>query len=95
MLEVLVQPYRLPDIDRVNEFYALLSTYPNLAWIPPGLEIADRAAMLRAELHLKTPDSIQAATALVSQATGFISNDPDFRRVPGLETVILEDLLSK
>jgi len=95
MLEVLVQPYRLPDIDRVNEFYALLSTYPHLDWVPPGLEIADRAALLRAELHLKTPDSIQAATALVSQATGFISNDPDFRKVPGLEVVILDDLISR
>lgn len=29
MLELLVQPYRLSDIDRVNRFYALLSTYPH------------------------------------------------------------------
>ena len=95
MLELLVQPYTLPDIDRVNEFYALLSTYPNMDWIPPTLEIADRAAMLRAEFHLQTPDAIQAATALLSQATGFVSNDPAFRKVPGLEVVILDDLSPK
>lgn len=92
MLELLVQPYRLSDIDHVNQFYALLSTYPHLDWIPPTLEIADLAAMLRAEFHLRTPDALQAATALASQATGFVSNDPAFRKVPGLEVVILDDL---
>jgi hypothetical protein len=52
MLELLVQPYRLSDIDRVNKFYALLSTYPHLEWIAPTLEIADRAARLRADHRL-------------------------------------------
>ena len=42
MLELLVQPYKLPDLDRVNRFYALLSTYPHLDWIAPTLEIADQ-----------------------------------------------------
>lgn len=93
MLELLVQPYRLSDINRVNQFYALLSTYPHLEWIPPTIEIADRAAMLRAEYHLRTPDALQAATALASHATGFVSNDPVFLKVPGLEVVILDDLL--
>jgi predicted nucleic acid-binding protein len=95
MLELLVQPYRLSDIDRVNQFYALLSTYPHLDWIAPTLEIADRAAMLRAEFRLRTPDALQAATALASQATGFVSNDPVFLKVPGLEAVILDDLSPK
>lgn len=95
MLELLVQPYRISDIDLVNRFYALLSTYPNLEWIAPTLEIADQAARLRAEFQLKTPDAIQAATALDSQATGFISNDPVFKRVEveDLEVVILDELL--
>ncbi len=92
MLELLVQPYRLSDIDRVNKFYALLSTYPHLEWIAPTLEIADRAAMLRAEFHLRTPDALQAATALASQATGFISNDDAFLKVPGIEVAILDEL---
>ena len=64
MLELLVQPYRLADIDRVNRFYALLSTFPHLEWIAPTLRIADLGARLRAEYNLKTPDALQAATAL-------------------------------
>ena len=93
MLEVLVQPYRDSDEERVDAFYSLLSTYPHLRWIDTSLQIADRAAQLRAKFNLKTPDAIQAATAIASAATGFISNDPIFRRVPDLEVIILDDVL--
>jgi predicted nucleic acid-binding protein len=93
MLELLVQPYKLSDVDRVNQFYALLSTYPHLEWIPPTLEIADQAARVRAEYNLRTPDAVQVTTALACRATGFISNDPGFRRVGGLEVAVLDDLL--
>ncbi len=94
MLELLVQPYKLPDMDRVNKFYALLSTYPHLNWIDPTLEIADSAARLRAEYNLRTPDALQAATALVCEATGFISNDAGFKKVAGFEVAILEELVN-
>jgi predicted nucleic acid-binding protein len=93
MLELLVQPYRLADIDRVNKFYALLMTYPHLEWIEPNLAISDQAARLRAEHNLRTPDAIQAATALERDATGFISNDPMFKRVEGIEVLVLEKLV--
>jgi predicted nucleic acid-binding protein len=93
MLELLVQPYRLADIDRVNKFYALLTTYPHLEWIEPSLQIADRAAWLRAEHNLRTPDAIQAATALEREATGFVSNDPLFKRVEGIEVLVLDELV--
>lgn len=91
MLELLVQPYRVEDFTRVNQFYALLSTYPNLSWVVPTLEIVDMGARLRAEFNLKTPDAIQAATAITAQATGFISNDPSFKRIKGLEVFILDE----
>lgn len=93
MLELLVRPYQLSDIDRVNKLYSLLSTYPHLDWIAPTLEIADLAARLRAEYNLRTPDALQAASALASQAPGFISNDAVFQRVTELEVLILDDLL--
>jgi predicted nucleic acid-binding protein len=93
LLELLVQPYRLADIDRVNKFYALLSTFPHLEWVAPTLEIADMGARVRAECNLRTPDAIQAATAISGEATGFISNDGGFKRVSGLEVIVLDDLL--
>jgi predicted nucleic acid-binding protein len=94
MLELLVQPYRLEDLDRVNRMYALLSTYPHLDWVAPTLEIADRAARLRAEYRLKTPDALQLATALAWQASGFITNDLAFQGAPELEVAVLEQMLA-
>ena len=93
MTELLVQPYRESDEVRVNLFYGLLTTYPNLDWIAPDLEIADMAARLRALHRLKTPDALQAATAARSQATGFVTNDPVFERVEAFETLLFDQLL--
>ena len=95
MLELLVHPYRRSDLDTVNKFYALLSTYPNLHWVELTLPVADAAARLGAEFNLKTPDAIQAASAMSLQATGFISNDPSFKRLNSLNVLILDDLLSR
>ena len=93
MTELLVQPYRDGDEHRVNEFYALLSTYPNLDWIAPDLEIADMAARIRAVYGLRTPDSLQAATAVRSHVTGLVTNDPVFDRVDLFETLALDRVL--
>jgi predicted nucleic acid-binding protein len=93
MTELLVQPYRDSNIQFVDEFYALLSTYPNLHWIAPDLEIADAAARDRALYRLRTPDALQAATAERFGATGFFTNDAAFERVPAFETLLLDRLL--
>ena len=93
MMELLVLPYREGDEQLANDFYGLLSTYPNLDWIAPTLEIAELAAQIRALHRLQTPDALQAATAAHSQATGLITNDAIFERVEGFQTLVLDDLL--
>ena len=94
MTELLVPSYRDGEEHKVDEFYGLLSTYPNLRWIAPDLETADLAARLRAAYKLRTPDALQAATALRAQATGFITNDSVFARIKEFEIVVLDQLLS-
>jgi len=93
MTELLAQPYRDLDELRVNQIYGLLSTYPNLAWVAPNLEIADLAARLRASHRLRTPDALQAATAIYSRSTLLITNDPVFERIQTLEILVLDRLL--
>lgn len=93
MTELLVQPYRDADDQRVDEFFGLLSTFPNLDWIAPNLEIADLAARFRAPHRLRTPDALQAATAAHARVTGVITNDAVFERVPAFETLVLDRLL--
>jgi predicted nucleic acid-binding protein len=93
MMELLVHPYRNLDQSRVDEFYGLLSTYPNLDWIAPSLEIADLAARIRAQHRLQSPDALQAATAAHAMASGLITNDPVFERVDGFATLVLDQIL--
>jgi predicted nucleic acid-binding protein len=93
MAELLVQPYRDADQNRVDEFYGLLSTYPNLDWVAPNLEVADLAARFRVLHRLRTPDALQAATAAQARATGLVTNDAVFERVGAFETLVLEHLL--
>jgi predicted nucleic acid-binding protein len=93
MTELLVQPYRSRDQQRADEIYGLLSTFPNLSWVSPSLEIADSAAQVRAKYALRTPDALQAATALRSLATALITNDSSFRSVAGIQVVILDDMI--
>lgn len=89
LLEILVQPYRDNNEELVNQFYGMLTTYPHLTWIDMSLEIADLGAQLRARYNLKTPDSILLATAIHSEASGFIGNDSKFKKVTELDILML------
>jgi hypothetical protein len=51
------------------------------------------AAKIRATHRLETPDAIEAATAVKSQATGLITNDPIFERIDLYETLVLDRLV--
>ncbi len=91
MLEILVRPYRDSNVDLVNQSYALLVTHPGIQWIELSLSIADQAARIWAEHNLRTPEAIQAATALQLSATGFLANDALFKGLQGLDVFILND----
>jgi len=61
-------------------------------WISAGLEIADLAARFRAEHRLKIPDALHAATAVWSGSTGFVTDDPVFKRVTAFEPFVFDDV---
>lgn len=91
MTELLVQPYRTDNQVLVDQIYGLLSTFPNLTWVAPSLEVADSAARIRARYGLKTPDALQAGTAIHVSARCLITNDPIFRRISGIDTLVLDE----
>lgn len=92
-LELLVQPYRKQQDELAQKIFALTSTYPGVEWVPLTMNLADRAAELRARYRLSTPDAIQLATAIGHNAVRFYGNDRGLRRVEEIECVILDDLL--
>ena len=93
MTELLVRPYQEADQGRVRAFYGLFSTYPHLAWIPVDLKVADLAARIRAQYRLKTPDALQAASAIFGGATAMVTNDQIFERVVEFESIVLDRYL--
>lgn len=93
MTELLVHPYRKGDEDQVDELMELFSTFPNLDWIVPDLEIARDAARIRGDHGLKTPDALQAATAIYANATALITNDSIFRRIKSFDSLLLDEFL--
>ena len=89
LLEILVHPYRKKDMAAVEHYYAYLTRAPFIELVPLSVEIADRAAQLRAVYGFKTPDAIQLATALDAEATLFLTRDLEFRKQKQIEVGIL------
>ncbi len=93
MTELLVQPYRSLEQQRIKAIRTLLTTFPSLEWVAPDLAVADLAARIRAEYRLHTADALQAATAIYARTTLLVTNDNVFRRIKNLDVLVLADLL--
>jgi predicted nucleic acid-binding protein len=93
MTELLVKPYREGDQQGVDACFALFLMFPNLEWVPLSLHISDEAARIRTQSRLKAPDAIEAATAIYSGISGFLTNDTAYQRVSKLDTLLLDAAL--
>lgn len=92
-LEVLVGSYRAAGAEgRPAQAAALLATFPNLEWVEVDIEIAHRAAEIRARHGLRTPDAIHVATAVHAGADLLLTNDRGLRRVEEVPIVLVEEL---
>jgi predicted nucleic acid-binding protein len=94
LLEVLIKPLRDGDADLESLFRATMLA-SNLECLAITLAILETAARLRADHRLKTPDAIHAATAIEAGAFLFLTNDTDFRKVPGLNVAILDEIVAQ
>ncbi len=93
LLETLVKPIQNADVILETTFRNLLLTTPEFQLISIDISILDKAAHLRAETGVKTPDAIHAATALLAKCQLFLSNDKGFRRIPDLPVTILNEFI--
>ena len=94
LLEVLVKPLREGDDFLIALYRKVLLDTKGLECLEIGEKVLTMAAQVRADCRLKTPDAIHAATALLAGTTMFLTNDVGFRRVPGLNVVILDEVAS-
>lgn len=93
LLEVLVRPLQVGRKDLAAEYRRALVGSSNVFLIPVGLQVAERAALLRAELRVRTPDAIQLATAIEERADVFVTNDERLKRCASLDVVVLDEFL--
>jgi predicted nucleic acid-binding protein len=93
--ECLVQPYRKKNFALSAQYLVLFRNFPNLSIIPLTDDIAERAAFLRAQYNLRTPDAVQLATALVSGCHAFLTNDDRFLVAEGIRILVLDQLHGK
>lgn len=77
----------------MEEYRRTLTSLPNLRLLDVSRAIAEGAAKLRALHGLPLPDAIHAATAMAAGATGLVSNDTAFKRVKGIEVLILDEVV--
>jgi predicted nucleic acid-binding protein len=93
LTECLVKPYK--DNDAVQQYtvLALLESTNNLSHIPVSNAIAKRAARLRADYNLRTPDALHVATAIESGCEAFLTNDKQFERVAEIRVITLSDIV--
>ena len=94
LAEVLLGPLRAANLVAVKDYRRILTTFPNLQLLDVNRAIAETAAGLRAAHGLDAPDAIQVATAMAAGATGLVSNDSAFKRVKGIEVLILDDVVA-
>ncbi len=92
VVEVLVHPIRNNDTDLIQKYRDLLFKTRGLKTVMLSQPIAEEAARLRATNNIRTPDSIQMATAIVEEASFFLTNDKHFPSLPNLKILLLDDL---
>ena len=93
LLEILVHPFRQGDTGLADQYREILLNSNGLSCVPLSGGIAEEAARLRSEHSIRTPDAIQIATAIRGGATSFLTNDSRLPSLPGLEMLVLHELV--
>jgi predicted nucleic acid-binding protein len=84
VVEVLAGPLQSGDEALARRYRSILESWHA---IELSVEIAEQAARLRASLHLRLADAVQAASALTINAAALLTHDRDFSRVPSLRII--------
>ena len=91
LCEVLTKPFKENMSDIIFKYRRALESDGIVQLIPASRATFLRAAMLRGQLGLKTPDAIHAATAIESQCAAFLTNDSLLRLPADIEKVLFSE----
>lgn len=94
LMELTVRPWQLERPDVARAYEDALTEFPHLTLADVTRDVARQAAQLRGQYNLRPADALHVATALVHDATVFVTNDQDFARLDILDVVLLHDYVA-
>jgi predicted nucleic acid-binding protein len=94
LLETLVVPFRLGDLELARRYEELLTQSRGLRLIDLEKPLLRATAQLRAVTRVKTPDALQLTAALTSSCSVFLTNDRGLPDLAGMKVLQLEDYLA-
>lgn len=92
-VEVLTGPLKAGDRSLAARLERALAHGPWLDLVPISRAVLVRAAEIRAQYGVKTPDALHLATALLRGCGVFVTNDRRIPDVEGIQIVRLKDLV--
>jgi len=92
LTEVLIHPIKIGDATLVQQYETILTKSKNFRLAVIGDTTSRKAAELRALYNLKTPDALHVASAIVTNADAFLTNDKGLRRINEIDILLLDDL---
>lgn len=92
LTEVLVMPIQTNHTQYQQEYREMLLNTAHITTLPVSSAIADRAAYLRAQYGVRTPDALHVATAIISECDAFLTNDFALKRVQDVRVLVLDEL---
>lgn len=92
LMEILVQPIRMNAAKLVKEYENIICNSTTIDIYDFNIEIAKKAAKIRAEYGFKTPDSIQLATSISTNSDYFLTNDKQLKSFKEIEIIILDEI---
>lgn len=92
LTEVLVMPIQTGHVRYQSEYREMLLNTDGITTFAVSPEIAEKAAHLRAQYKLRTPDALHVATAIQAGCDAFLTNDSGIRRVTDIRVLLLDDL---
>ncbi len=94
LMEITVKPRQLGREDVARHYEALLANFPNLSLVDVNRDIARKAAELRAKHKIRPADAFQIATAIVQDASIWVTNDKRLKNFTSqIKIAILDDYI--
>jgi predicted nucleic acid-binding protein len=90
--ETLTKPLKMGDKRLEQDYREIFDNTQHISLFPVTASVAERAAELRAQYNLKTPDALQVATAIVTNCDAFVTNDLGIKRVKEVRILVLDEL---